>query len=48
MLDASATPLPAMSNAVPWSTDGADDRQPQRDVHRAPNASSFTGISPWS
>jgi hypothetical protein len=46
MLDGSAMPLPAMSNAVPWSTDVRMIGSPSVTFTERPNASSFTGINP--
>src|SRR4029453_11300819 len=48
MLPGSATPLPAMSNAVPWSTEVRMIGSPIVTLTAVPNASSFTGIKPWS
>ena len=48
MLDASATPWPAMSKAVPWSTDVRMIGRPSVTLTDEPKASSLTGIRPWS
>ena len=48
MLDGSAMFRPAMSNAVPWSTDVRMIGRPSVTLTDSPNARSFTGISPWS
>ena len=46
MLDGSATPFPAMSNAVPWSTDVRMIGSPIVTFTALPNASSLIGIRP--
>ncbi len=48
MLPGSAAFRPAMSKAVPWSTDVRMMGSPSVTLTALPNASSFTGISPWS
>ena len=48
MLAWSATSLPAMSKAVPWSTDVRMIGNPSVTFTESPKASSFTGTSPWS
>ena len=48
MLPGSAAFLPAMSKAVPWSTEVRMIGSPSVTLTARPNASNFTGISPWS
>ena len=48
MLEASATPLPAMSKAVPWSTDVRIIGSPKVTFTDAPNDSALTAIVAWS
>ena len=48
MLEASATPLPAISNAVPWSTDVLISGNPRVTFTADPNERHFTAIVAWS
>ncbi len=48
MLAGSADPVPAMSNAVPWSGDVRTTGNPSDTFTPLPAASIFSGMSPWS
>ena len=43
-----ASPLPAMSNAVPWSGDVRTNGRPSVTLTPVSNARVFAGIRPWS
>jgi hypothetical protein len=47
-LDGLARPVPAMSNAVPWSGDVRMNGRPSVTLTASSNARVFAGISAWS